>query len=390
MAKRDVMFLMWQSYNERIKEFKAKRAKETNPKRIKILDEVIQQLIMKAKHSIYVHKEGIEIYKAMEAAAKNNPNGKAMTKQQDILSGLTNKQAFEIAKKHFHDYELALMGHDIGRVLEFDRKGITNFKSHPYLSYEMMADQSDISRVATINHGYSTAEAMYSKMNDKESARTAIDNNGHADWMRSLQLDAFNKYQSMPHDDKVATMLLSYMIRDADKLGNWKGVVQHGDNENSPTMQKIYALPHGNKDGIKLSEREMSAVRENRTMKYFEDVTHFIGMYLAVAMWAPDFALNVTAKAAAKSNLVSGLIDNMNEIGQDKAIALKKPDEYAELVNQLLLIFNTKKQRGFISADKTFDVVGHLRTLEQMMTGKRTRPKLALNGLRKYVKEDTV
>ena len=379
------MFLMWQSYNARLKEFKQKRAKETNPEQIKKLDAAIQFLTMKAKHSIHVHKEGIGIYNAMEAAAKNNPTGKAMTKQQDVLGELTNKQAFEIAKKHFKDYELALMGHDIGRVLEFDKNANTNFKSHPYLSYEMMADQSDISRVATINHNYPTADVMYTKMNDKGSAGTAACNHGHADWMRSIQLDAYNKYQSMSRDEKVATMLLSCMVRDADKLGNWKGVVQHGDDENSPTMQKIYNLPHGNKDGIKLSEREMSAVRENRTMKYFEDVTHFIGMALAVLMWAPDFALNVTAKAAAKSDLASGLINFMDEQGQDKAVTQNKPAEYAELVKQLEEVFKTKQSRGFISDDKTFDVNSRLQTLKAMMNGKFTRPKLALTGTKMYV-----
>lgn len=379
--------LMKGSYAAKISILGQTRAKETDPARIAKLDEALLFLKMKAIHTSFVYDEGMGIYKSLGEAAKTNPSALAMANGLGNLVGLTNKQAFEIATKHFADYEHALVGHDVGRAYEHDNQGNPNYKLHPHLSFENTEHLSDVARVAILNHTYPSQKDMVEKVNSIESAGNAKDSHGHAEWMSSVQVDAHKRYQAMPQDDKVATMLISNMIRDADKLGNWRGVVAWGQQENTPTMQRVYSAPHGRKGSFTLSEREMGAMRENRVLNYYEDVTNFNGMNLAVLMWAPDFALEVTNKAAAKSNLALGLIDYMDEYAQERAREQQASNDYTEFLGQLGEVFGTMQKRGFIGKESNFGAEKRQATFDRFAAGKLKRAPLALDGIRRNLPE---
>ena len=378
------------SYALKISTLGQAKQKETDPERIKKLDDAILFLKMKAVHTAHVYDAGMDIFTSLKEVAKTNPDAPAMTNQIDNLQGITNKQAFEIVSKYFSDYEHALVGHDIGRAYEHDDQGNPNFKLHPHLSYENTQNLSDVARIAILNHTYPSQKDMFAKVNSVESAKEAKDTHGHADWMSGIQIDAYKRYQALSGEDKRATMLISNMIRDADKLGNWRGVVAWGDNENTPTMQRVFQAPHGRKGTFTLSEREMGAMRENRTLNYYQDVTNFNGMMLAVLQWSPDFALEVTKDAAAKSNLALGLVDYMDEYAQNMAHKQKQPDEYNTFLGQLGEVFDTYKQRGFIGKEDTFDADKRQQTFNQVTAGKLKRPPLALDGIRRNLPEQEI
>ena len=350
------------------------------------VDEALLFVKMKAIHSSHVFGAGTDILESMREAAETNPDGLAMTNDENILKGLTNKQTFEIVKKYMADYEFALMGHDIGRCFEHDDKGTPNFKLHPYLSFQNTPQLSDVARLAIINHGYPTAGDMYAKLDSRDEAVQASCSKGHAEWMKTLQLEAHEKYQAMTYEQKIATALISNMVRDADKLGNWRGVVAWGQQEDTPTMRRIYDLPHGRKGTIALADSEMRAARENRVINYYKDCTNFNGMNLAVLMWSADFSLQSTSQTAAKSNLALDLINYMDEWSRQHAAEDKKSEEYAQFLKQLGEIFNIFQERGFIGSKDKFDIAERMKTYMQFESGKLKFPILSGDGINKYKK----
>lgn len=389
MSKRELFDpLMRNSYAAKISILGKNRARETDPERIKKIDEALLFLKMKAIHTSYVYDEGINIYKSLSEAAKANPNASAMTNPIDVLSGITNKQAFEIAQKYFADYENALIGHDIGRAYEHDDFGNPNFKLHPHLSYEHSGELSDIAKIAILNHTYPSQKDMFEKVNSFKSAAEAKDTHGHTEWMSSIQIDAYKRYQAQSGEGKSAAMLISSMVRDADKLGNWRGVVAWGQQDNTPTMQRVYSAEHGRKGTFTFADREMNAMRENRVLNYYNDVTNFNGMNLAVLMWAPDFSLEVTRQAAAKSNLALGLIDYMDEYALGMSSRQKDKAGYEMFLCQLGEIFNAMQQRGFIGEQETIGKDMRKSTFDKISAGKLKARVLALDGIQRYVSED--
>jgi len=284
------------------------------------------------------------------------------------------------------DYENALWGHDIGRAYEHDDLGNQNGKLHPYLSYENSGLMSDVARIAILNHTYTTAADMYEKMNSREVASQAKGNPKDIDWMSELQLDAFGRFQKLSEDKKIATLLVSNMLRDADKLGNWKGLNKFGHQEETPTMRKIYDSAKGREGTFSLAESEMNAMRDGRLLKYFEDITNFNGMNLAVLMWIHDMALTSTKNAAAnpKSNLALGLVNYMDEYAQQMAVSQNNPAEYKKFLTQLYEVFENIKKHGFIAEGEQFGRISRENRLADILSGKLKVPTLTLDGIKKY------
>lgn len=387
MKKISNMPIIRNSYIKRINEIKSFIKQEPNPQDKEALQDALIFLQMKLIHTDDVYKEGIKILDHLVIAGSNEPKLLTMTKNIGMIGGITNDDASIIAKENFNNYILSLVGHDVGRVGEHDDKGKPNFKLHPYLSYEMLEDLSDIARISILNHNYATAEEMYQKLDSYSAASEAKDNYGHSEWMSNIQKDAYQRYNNMSVDDKIAVILLSNMIRDADKLGNWKGIVRSGQQEDTPTMRRILDSSHGRKNTISLSENEMNAMRSNRVLRYFSDVTNFVGMNLANIMWASDFALKVTSKAASESKLALGLVDYMDEYAQNWAAKNKDSGEYIKFLQQLSEIFDTIKERELIGIEDEFDFEGREKIFQSLLSGNLKRPQLKGDGISKYDSE---
>lgn len=387
MSKLSKMPIICDSYIRRINEIKSFLKQETNPEFQKPLKDALVFLQMKLIHTDEVYNEGLKILDHLIIAGSNDPKLQTMTKNIGLIGGITNDDASTIARQHFNNYIDSLVGHDVGRVGEHDDMGKPNFKLHPYLSYEMLENLSDIARIAILNHSYATAEEMYQKLDSYSAASEARDNYGHAEWMAKIQKDAFQRYNNLSLDDKIAVVLLSNMVRDADKLGNWKGIVRRGQQEDTPTMRRIFSSDHGRKNTISLSDNEMNAMHSNRVLKYFSDVTNFVGMNLANIMWASDFALKITNKTAAESKLAIGIVNYMDEYAQNWAAKNKNSGEYIKFLQQLGEIFETIKARELIGKETEFDMEGRMEIFSGLMSGDIKRPQLKGDGITKYDSE---
>ncbi len=320
---------------------------------------------MKLQHTIFVHKEGMNILQMLQKAASESPN--AQTLIDTTLDTFTNVQAYNLAMKFIHVYNKALLWHDIGRVAEFDEDLKPTGIDHAVASREMLEQKKAQAMVILVvrNHGYQTNKQMY-EMCEKEPL-----------------------FALFTEEEQKACKLLSLLVRDADKLGNWKTFVRQGINRE--ITQRI--KPEVFRDQVSIGDYEMDCVRNNMPIDYTK-YSNFSGVQVAHIMWSADMAFVPTKEAAIKSGLVDGMLSYMNEVAQDDtAIAFKNKgirsvEDYQKFLGQTKEIFQIFQKKDWIASDNKFNTTQIFNTFKQRLKTKNfARPHVLTNGLRRYNKQ---
>lgn len=319
---------------------------------------------MKLQHTMFVHKEGMNILQVLQKAAAENPNSPALI--DTSLDTFTNAQAYNLAMKYVHVYNKALLWHDLGRIAEFDDDLKATGVDHAVVSREMLEQKKAQAMVILVvrNHGYQTNKQMY-EMCEKEPT-----------------------FATFTEEEKAACKLLSLMVRDADKLGNWKTFVRQGINRE--ITQKI--KPEIFRSEVSIGRYERDCVRQNIPVNYGK-YTNFSGVQVAHLMWSADMAFTTTKEAAIKSGLVDGMLEYMDEVAQDDtALAVQRKEvkalpEYHLFLTQTKEIFDIFQKGGWINKQKDFNVDKRLDILQKRLKSENFAvPRVLTNGLRRYNK----
>lgn len=317
---------------------------------------------MKLQHTMFVHKEGMNILQVLQKASAENPNSPALI--DTSLDTFTNLQAYNLAMKYVHVYNKALLWHDIGRVEEFDEDLKPTGVDHAVASREMLEQKKALAMVILVvrNHGYQTNKQMY-EMCEKEPL-----------------------FALFTEEEQKACKLLSLLVRDADKLGNWKTFVRQGINRE--ITQRI--KPEIFRNQVSIGSYEMECVRNNMPVDYGK-YTNFSGVQVAHLMWSADMAFTTTKEAAIKSGLVDGMLEYMDEVAQDDtALAVQRKEvnalpEYHLFLTQTKGIFDIFQKGGWINKQKDFNIDKRLDTLQTRLNLKNFAvPRVLTNGLRRY------
>ena len=330
--------------------------------RRKLASQVATFMKMKLQHTMFVQKEGMNILQMLKNSAENNPDAFALNDQN--LDTFTNVEAYELARKYLSAYRLALLWHDLGRTQEFDDNCSPTRVDHAVCSREMLEKRNADNLLVLVvrNHGYNTNRTMY-EFCEKEPA-----------------------YQAFSDEQKKACKLLSLLVRDADKLGNWKTFVRQGVNREVAKRIK----PEIFRDKVSLGAYEMSCVHKNIPVDYSK-YSNFSGIQVAHLMWAADMAFQSTKEAAIKGNFVEGMLDYMREVAQDDtALKIAQNDVGAISDYQLFLqqqndIFHVFQSRGWIDKSKNFDPLKELKNFQVRLKHKNFAvPRVLTTGLARY------
>lgn len=318
---------------------------------------------MKLQHTMFVQMEGMNILKMLEDAAFKYPQEQALI--DSSLDSVSTQQAYQLVKKYIHFYNKALLWHDLGRVDEFDESLKPTGINHAVKSSEILEKKKIDPMIILIvrNHGYPTNSQMY-EICKKEPA-----------------------YADFSAEEKKACLLLSLMVRDADKLGNWKAFVRQGINRE--ITQRI--KPAMFRPQVSISPYEMSCIRKNIPIDYAR-YTNFSGVQLAHLMWSVDMAFKATKKAAIEGMWVEGMLDYMNEVAQDDTAIFVKQNkvdalsDYQLFLKQIKEIFVLFQEHGWISSQKELDISHILKSfLKRLETANFDMPRVLTNGLKRYV-----
>lgn len=319
---------------------------------------------MKLQHTMFVQKEGVNILRTLEKLAVENPTGHALIDTD--LDNFTNIEAFKLAGKYLSVYNKALLWHDLGRVAEFDDDLKPRQIDHAVVSREILEQKKEQDMVILIvrNHGYHTNRQMYEKC-EQEAV-----------------------FLTLSPEEKRACKLLSLMVRDADKLGNWKTFVRQGINREITRKIK----PEVSRSCVSVGQYEMDCVRNNKSVDYSK-YTNFTGVQIAHIMWSSDMAFTSTKDAAIEGGLVEGMLEYMNEVAQDDtAMAIQKAipnalEDYQLFLEQQREVFHIMKKSGWISplrslnTEKIYNVF-----LKRLQSPNYATPRVLTNGLRRYNK----
>ncbi len=357
-------------YNGHIQKMREAAAFSHAPDEKKKYEDVMRFFQMKAQHSMYVYFEGMNILKNLEKQALEHPDEPALVEQR--WGTATNKEAFTLIQKNQDCLVNSLLLHDLGRVAEFDDKGNPTRLNHVVQSREMLPRYMDdpMTAVAILNHGYPTNDKMLTEQ-EKDPLFTGLTD-----------------------EQKKACTLISFVIRDADKLGNWKAFVNQGINRS--ITARIH--PDISREGkeVSVGTYEMSCVEKGVPVDYSQ-YTNFTGVQVAHMMWATDVALNATKKAAIQGQYVKGLIDYMIEVAEDEtALSVVRASteeqkeaymsDFRKLILQSQKIFNRFTQIGYIARDDQFKSVACLQHLsDRLLKPYPARPIVQTTGLQRYV-----
>ena len=171
--------------------------------------------------------------------------------------------------------------------------------------------------LAIRNHGYSTNKTMYA------------------------ECEAQPQFKRLTAEQKKACKIISLLVRDADKLGNWKTFVNQGINREITRRIK----PEVFRSQVSIGDYEMDCVRSNQPINYSR-YSNFSGVQIAHMMWSSDMALQATFNVAAKGNFVKGMIDYMDEVARDDtALKIKNGEkdafeDYSRFLEQTGEVYN--------------------------------------------------
>ena len=330
--------------------------------RQKLALDVATFMKMKLQHTMFVQKEGMNILQMLKTNAHKNPTAAALNDLS--LDDYTNQEAYFLAQKYFKTYNLALLWHDLGRTQEFDDNCLPTRVDHALSSREMLESRKTDAMLVLIvrNHGYSTNKNMYEYC-EKEPA-----------------------FQTFSKEEKRACKLLSLMVRDADKLGNWKTFAKQGVTREVVKRIKLEIY----RDKVSIGSYEMSCVLQNVPIDYSQ-YSNFSGIQLAHLMWSADMALVSTKEAAIKGNFVEEMLDYMREVAQDDtALKVAQNDlsavpDYQLFLKQQHNIFEMFQKRGRIEKSKKFDSQKEFEALQKRLKMKNFAvPRVQTTGLVRY------
>lgn len=357
-------------YNGHIQKMREAAAFSHAPDEKKKYEDVMRFFQMKAQHSMYVYFEGMNILKNLEKQAQDHPSSPALVDQR--WGKVTNKEAFDLIQKHQDCLVNALLLHDLGRVAEFDDKGNPTRLNHVVQSREMLPRYMDdaMTAVAILNHGYPTNDKML------------------------IEQEKDPLFTGLTDEQKKACTLISFVIRDADKLGNWKAFVDQGISRT--ITARIHPDISREKKEVSVGTYEMSCVEKGVPVDYSR-YTNFTGVQVAHMMWATDMALNATKNAAIQGQYIKGLIDYMIEVAEDETAvsvvgATTKEqkeahlNDFRKLVIQSQKIFNRFTQIGYIDQADRFKSVSYLQHLsDRLLKPYAACPIVQTTGLQRYV-----
>lgn len=341
-------------------------SKASSPEKKQKYAKVAKFLQMKVQHTMFVQQEGMNIFEALKERATIKPTEQALNDPQ--LDSFTNLEAYNLTNKYLSVYNQSLLWHDLGRAAEFDRNANPTGIDHAAISKRMAEKRSNNAMLilAIRNHGYPTNEAMYQ------------------------ECEASPLYQMLTEEEKRACKIISLLVRDADKLGNWKTFVKQGITRE--VTQRI--KPEIFRDCVSIGNYEMQCIRENTPINYSK-YTNFSGVHVAHMMWASDMALKSTKEAAIKGNYVSGLIEYMDEVARDDTalrVKAKKPgavEDYAEFLNQTAEVFKIFSNRGWISPQDKFNSVEHYKSfMDRLKKTNYATPRVLVTGMQRYVQNN--
>ena len=355
-----------------IKEFGCRAENEQNPAIKQKLLEAATFMKMKLQHTYFVRSDGVEIFNKLKEAAAANPKGSCCIDSN--LEPISSARAFYLAEKYMFQYNRALLWHDLGRIHDLGPNGSGTGKSHPVESeilaneiYKRESIKDDLTVLIIRNHGYSSNIQTITECRKRP------------------------EFLELTDEEQEACIILSLMVRDADKLGNWKTFVKQGINR---------AVENNIKDKILLctvapNYYEYTQVMAGKTIDYSKYM-NFTGVQLAHIMWYSDFALAPTKEAALGGGYIEGMIIYMNEVAQDdvcRSIFDTVTDtvvilsDYKLFLTRIYRIFQELQSRGWIAETAVFDTMAHITALHNRLDKPNfEKPRVYTNGLKRYVK----
>lgn len=336
--------------------------KTTDPEKRKKYNNVAKFMQMKVQHTMFVHKEGISILNSLEQSAKECPGENALSDAN--LKPISNREAYNLTTKYIKVYNKALLWHDLGRIAEFDDQAMPTGIDHAAVSKDLAEKYTTDAMVllAIRNHGFSTNKKMYE------------------------ECEASPLFQNLTDEQKQACKIISLLVRDADKLGNWKTFVNQGINREVTRRIK----PEVFRNQVSAGDYELACVRNNQPINYSR-YSNFTGVQLAHMMWSSDIALQATSKAAAKGNYVKGMIDYMDEVARDDtALKIKNGEkeafeDYGRFLTQTSEVFNIFAERGWIAKNEKFNPLDRLKSFKKRLnTPGFANPIVLTNGMQRY------
>ena len=342
-------------------------AKTADPEKRKKYNGVAKFMQMKVQHTMFVHKEGMNILNSLKKSAQEAPEANALNDAS--LPPVSNKEAFELTSKYLKVYNKALLWHDLGRTAEFDDHAMPTGIDHAVVSKDLAEKYTADAMVllAIRNHGYSTNKTMYA------------------------ECEAQPQFKRLTAEQKKACKIISLLVRDADKLGNWKTFVNQGINREITRRIK----PEVFRSQVSIGDYEMDCVRSNQPINYSR-YSNFSGVQIAHMMWSSDMALQATFNAAAKGNCVKGMIDYMDEVARDDtALKIKNGEkdafeDYSRFLEQTGEVYNIFAERGWINRDESFNKLQRIQSFKKRLsTPGYENPVVLTNGMQRYTQKTT-
>lgn len=342
-------------------------AKTADPEKRKKYNGVAKFMQMKVQHTMFVHKEGMNILNSLKKSAQEAPEANALNDAN--LPPVSNKEAFELTSKYLKVYNKALLWHDLGRTAEFDDHAMPTGIDHAVVSKDLAEKYTADAMVllAIRNHGYSTNKTMYA------------------------ECEAQPQFKRLTAEQKKACKIISLLVRDADKLGNWKTFVNQGINREITRRIK----PEVFRSQVSIGDYEMDCVRSNQPINYSR-YSNFSGVQIAHMMWSSDMALQATFNVAAKGNFVKGMIDYMDEVARDDtALKIKNGEkdafeDYSRFLEQTGEVYNIFAERGWINRDESFNKLQRIQSFKKRLsTPGYENPVVLTNGMQRYTQKTT-
>lgn len=205
------------------------------------------------------------------------------------------------------------------------------------------------------------------------------------------ECEAQPQFKRLTAEQKKACKIISLLVRDADKLGNWKTFVNQGINREITRRIK----PEVFRSQVSIGDYEMDCVRSNQPINYSR-YSNFSGVQIAHMMWSSDMALQATFNAAAKGNFVKGMIDYMDEVARDDtALKIKNGEkdafeDYSRFLEQTGEVYNIFAERGWINRDESFNKLQRIQSFKKRLsTPGYENPVVLTNGMQRYTQKTT-
>lgn len=359
------------------------------------IQEAISFLEMKSKHHTQeVVEEGQHLASLIATRAQISPSRNIFC--NPAVPYTSYIQAQNILNQYAQVYECSLWWHDLGRALERDNMGRPTGLRHAeqcyFLAQKNMPDSPEaiMTRLIILNHSYGS----YRQMIDTLTGTLPKEKLSQADQQ------AIEEYASLSTDQKQACLVLSCLVRDADKLGNWRAFGKAGINRNiaanipdSLYKNKVYSSPY-----------EMDQVLEYKSINYSQ-YKNFTGVQLAHMCWASDFALHLSKEIAIINKYMLKMIGYMIDVAEDDTcrylseaapanslIDVSKGgihqvylEYHRKFLKQVEIVFKTFRKYGWISPETTFDLSAFwTRLLVRLEDKDYAKPRVLTNGIQRY------